>query len=61
MVKISNTSFENEIHGIDSPSNEDSKNLIFCQEGLNFEGGREGQPEYLEKMAKNREIYCYAN
>ena len=38
MVKISNASNENEIHRVDSPFNEDSKN-IFCQGGPNF-GGR---------------------
>ena len=29
MVKISNASYENEIHRVDSPFNEDFKNLIF--------------------------------
>ena len=29
MVKISNASYENEIHRIDSPFNEDSKNISF--------------------------------
>ena len=29
MVKISNASYENEIHRLDSPLNEDSKNIIF--------------------------------
>ena len=29
MVKISNASYENEIHRVDSPFNEDSKNIIF--------------------------------
>ena len=52
MVKISNASYENEIHSVDSPFNEDSKNIIFGQEGPNF---GEGRPENLEKMAKNRE------
>ena len=28
MVKISNASYENEIHMVDSPFNEDSKNII---------------------------------
>ena len=31
MVKISNASYENEIHRVDSPFNEDSKNVIFRQ------------------------------
>ena len=58
MVKISNASNENEIHRVDSPFNEDSKNIFFFQGGPNFGGG---WPENLEKMAKNRETYCYAN
>ena len=40
MVKISNASYENEIHRVDNPFNEDSKNIIFCQGGSNFGGGR---------------------
>ena len=39
MVKISNTSYENEIHIVNSPFNEDSKNIIFGQGGPNFGGG----------------------
>ena len=39
MVKISNASNENEIHRVDSPFNEDSKNIFFCQGGPNFGGG----------------------
>ena len=39
MVKISNASNENEIHRVDSPFNEDSKNIFFCQRGPNFGGG----------------------
>ena len=39
MVKISNASYENEIHRVDSPFNEDSKNIIFGQGGPNFGGG----------------------
>ena len=34
MVKIQNTSYENEIHRVDSPSNEDSKTIIFFRETL---------------------------
>ena len=36
MVENSNTSYENEIYRADSPSNEDSKNIIFFQGGPNF-------------------------
>ena len=39
MVKISNASYENEIHRVDSPFNEDSKNIIFFQ-------GRDGRKIY---------------
>ena len=58
MVKISNASNENEIHRVDSPFNEDSKNIFFAREAQILE---EGWPENLEKMAKNRETYCYAS
>ena len=57
MVKISNAAYENEIHRIDSPFNEDSKNIIFLVREVLISG--EGRPEYLE--TKNRETYCYAN
>ena len=43
MVKISNASYENEIHRVDSPFNEDSKNVFFGQEGPNFGGGMVGK------------------
>ena len=33
MVKISNASYENEIHKADSPFNEDSKNITFFGKG----------------------------
>ena len=59
MVKISNASYENEIHMVDSPFKEDSKNMIFLAREALISG--EGQPENLGKMAKNRETYCYAN
>ena len=36
MVKISNASYENEIDSIDSPFDEDSKNITFGQGGPNF-------------------------
>ena len=40
MIKFS-TSFklQNEIYRVDSPFNEDPKNIIFFQGGPNFEGG----------------------
>ena len=49
MVKISNASYENKIHRVDSPFNEDSKNIILAREAL-ISG--EGRPENLWKMAK---------
>ena len=59
MVKISNASYDNEIHRVNSPFNEDSKNIIFLTREVLISG--EGQPQHLGKMAKNSEIYCYAN
>ena len=59
MVKISNASYENEIHRVDSPFNEDSKNIILLAKEALISG--EGWPENLGKMAKTRETYCYAN
>ena len=59
MVKISNASYENEIHRADSPFIEDSKNIIFFAREALISG--KGRPENLGKMAKNRETYCYAN
>ena len=43
MVKISNASYENEIHRVDSPFNEDSKNIIFLPGKPNFGGGTAGE------------------
>ena len=59
MVKISNASYENEIYIVDSPFNEDSKNIFFLAGETLI--SRERRPEYLRKMAKSRETYCYAN
>ena len=59
MVKISNASFENEIHTVDSSFNEDSKNIIYLAREALISGER--RPENLRKMAKNRETYCYTN
>ena len=59
MVKISNACHENEIHRVDSPFKEDSKNITFFgQGGTNFGGETAGK---FREMAKNRESYCYAN
>ena len=59
MVKISNASYENELHVVDSPFNEDSKNIIFLVREALTSG--KGRPENLGKVAKNRETYHYAN
>ena len=40
MVKISNASYENEIHMVDSSFNEDFKNIIFLAREALFSGGR---------------------
>ena len=50
MVKISNASYENETHRVDSPFNEDSKNIILLAREALISG--EGQPENLRKMPK---------
>ena len=59
MVKISDASYGNEIHMVDSPFNEDPKNIIFLTSEVLIWG--EGRPENLGKMARNRETYSYAN
>ena len=59
MVKISNASYKNEIHRVDSPFNEDSKNIILLDSEALISGER--GLENLGKMAKTRETYCYAN
>ena len=43
MVKISNAPYENEIHLVRSPFNEDSKNIIFLAREALISG--EGRPE----------------
>ena len=59
MIKFSSSFKLNEIHRVDSPFNEDPKNIIiFSREALI---SREGWPENLGKMGNNRDICCYAN
>ena len=43
MVKTSDASYENEIHRVDSPFNEDSKHKTFCSGGPNFGVGTAGK------------------
>ena len=50
MVKISDASNENEIHSVYSPSNEDSKNIIFLVRESIISG--EGQRDNLGKWLK---------
>ena len=59
MVKLSDASYENEIHIVDIPFNEESKKIFFLAREILISW--EGRPKHLGKMAKNREIYCYAN
>ena len=47
MIKFSSCVKINEIHTVDSPLNEDSKNIIFFQGSPNFGG------ETAEKFRKN--------
>ena len=58
MIKLSSSFKLNEIHRVDSPFNEDTKNVSFFQ-GVLISG--EGQLENLGKMGSNRDIYCYGN
>ena len=53
MVKISDASYENEIHRVDSPFNEDSKNIAFLAREALISGER--RSENLRKMTKTRE------
>ena len=54
MVKISNASYETEIHRVDSPFNEDSNNINFLAREALLSG--EERPENVEKMAKNKDF-----
>ena len=58
MIKFSILFKLNKIHVVDSPFDEDPKNIIFSKEAL-ISG--EGQPENVGKTGYNRDIYCYAN
>ena len=58
MIEFSSSLKLNKIHVVDSPFNEDPKNINVFQGGPNF---REGTVGNLGKMGNNRDIYCYAN
>ena len=57
-IKFSGSFKLNVIHRVDSPFNEDPKNINFFQGGPNFGGGMAGK---VREMGNNRDIYCYAN
>ena len=56
-VKISNASYENEIHRVDSPFNEDSRNVIFLAREVLISG--EGRQEYLGKWPKTGKLIAF--
>ena len=58
MIKFSSSFKSNEIHTVDSPFNEDPKNIIFFQGRPNFGGGTAGK---FRENGNNRNICCYAN
>ena len=58
MTEFSSSLKSNEIHMVDSPFNEDPKNIISSREPLI---SVEARSENLGKMGNNRDIYCYAN
>ena len=53
MIKFSSSFKLNKIHSVDSPFNDDPKNIIFSSETLIL---GEGQPKSLGKMGNNRDI-----
>ena len=59
MIEFSSSLKLNEIHVVDSPFNEDSKNIIFFSKQALISEKR--RSENLGKMSNNRDIYCYAN
>ena len=58
MIKFSSPLKLNEIHKVDSPFNEDHKNLLFSREAL---VSGEERSEKLGEMSNNKDSYCYAN
>ena len=58
MIKFLSSFKLKEIHRVDSPFNEDPKNIFFCQGGPNFGGG---MARKVREMGNNRGIYCFAN
>ena len=58
MIEFSGSLKLNEIHIIDSPFNEDPKNINFSRDVLIL---GERWLENLEKMGNKMDIYCYSN
>ena len=58
MINFSSSFKLIDFHVVDSPFNEDLKNIIFFQGGPNFGGRTAGK---FREMGNNRDIYCYAN
>ena len=58
MIEFSSSLKLNEIHKVDSPFNEDPKNIYFFRGGPNF-GGRTARK--FSEIDNNGDIYCYAN
>ena len=63
MVKISNASYKNEIHRVDTPFNEDSKNITFFGQGSPNVGGGTAPVTAgkFRENGQNQGTYCYAN
>ena len=59
MIKISNGSYENEIHRVDSPFNKDSKDILILAREVLVSG--KGRPENLGKTAKKQGTHLYSN
>ena len=60
MIKFSSSFKINEIHTVDSPFNEDSKNIIFFSREALISGERRPKKK-LGKTGNNKKIYCYTN
>ena len=58
MIKFSSSFKLSEIHTVDSPFNEDPKNINFFQGGPNLGGGTAAK---FRENGQYRGIYCYAN
>ena len=57
MIEFSSSLKLNEIHIVDSPFNEDPKNIFFREAVMSGEG----RSKNLGEMGNNKDIYCNAN